>query len=186
MGRRRETIRVIRVAAATLAVGCGIGWIVAASQGVGLAHPHTPKADLQILFMALEAFNMDHGRYPTQEEGLAVLVTDDPSSSLAPYMESRHMTDLWGNSYTYVYPSRHGTDFDIWSPGEDGLDGTLDDIQSWNLEELERMYPSGCRRRWVAHPFPTIFGWGFCIAIAALLGMWIVHPLLIQSSEVPD
>ena len=42
--------------------------------------------------------------------------------------------DQWGNSYRYEWPTNKGdgTKPAIWSPGPDGVDGTDDDIISWD------------------------------------------------------
>ena len=75
--------------------------------------------------------------YPTQEQGLKALVqkpTTDPKpkqwdNQLA---EMADLNDPWGNPLQYVRPAKKGQgDFDLYSWGPDGQDGTEDDIGNW-------------------------------------------------------
>lgn len=50
------------------------------------------------LRQALDLFRMDNGRYPDEEEGLAVLV--NPGKGKAPYL-SGLANDPWGRPYRY-------------------------------------------------------------------------------------
>jgi general secretion pathway protein G len=39
--------------------------------------------------------------------------------------------DPWGKDYVYVYPGKHGSPYDIFSTGKDGISGNEDDVTSW-------------------------------------------------------
>lgn len=89
----------------------------------------------------IELFRLNVGRLPTTEEGLNALLVC-PSSlpnpekwGDEPYLSiSAIPADPWGNPYQYVQPGTHSSqDWEIWSFGPDGIDGTEDDIGSWNL-----------------------------------------------------
>ncbi|WP_374355818.1 type II secretion system major pseudopilin GspG [Chitinimonas sp.] len=88
---------------------------------------------------ALDAFRLDVGRYPTTEEGLAVLrsapADDAPGASRwhGPYLKSTPK-DAWGQDFHYAYPSTHGSDYDLSSWGADGKEGGEGndaDINNW-------------------------------------------------------
>lgn len=79
---------------------------------------------------ALTAYYSDHGDFPSTDEGLEVLAkrTDDRDA----YLSKAVPKDPWGNAYRYLKPATHEiVDYDLWSVGPDGLDGTPDDIGNW-------------------------------------------------------
>jgi general secretion pathway protein G len=100
------------------------------------------RADIAMFCVALSAFMVDNGRYPTTAEGLAALVT--PPSGLTswkgPYIggggpgyHGGVPNDPWGNPYVYVCPRKHNPEsYDLHSFGPDGKDGTEDDITNWS------------------------------------------------------
>lgn len=90
----------------------------------------TAQQDIAAIGVALDAFDKDTGRYPTEAEGLGVLAV--PPTGLAgwqgPYLRKIPTRDPWGNSYVY-----HGDRPDgylLLSVGPDRTEGTRDDIRS--------------------------------------------------------
>ena len=93
------------------------------------------KADIANLEVALDAFEVDCGRYPTTQEGLAALVTQPPGLTgwMGPYIKRGVPKDPWGNPYQYRHPGLHNTEgYDLHSFGPDGQDGGEDDITNWS------------------------------------------------------
>lgn len=90
------------------------------------------RTDIATLELALDAFEIDTGRYPSTAEGIGALLTAPPGAGQwrGPYVR-RAPRDPWGNSYAYRYPGRAPRAIEIWSFGPDGKDGTADDITSW-------------------------------------------------------
>jgi len=89
------------------------------------------KTDLTSFETALDAFEVDNGRYPSSEEGLQALVNapGDLPQWHGPYIKSVQ-TDPWGQPYIYTYPGTHGSGFDLYSYGPDRREGN-DDIVNW-------------------------------------------------------
>ena len=91
------------------------------------------KTDIASLEAALDAFEVDNGRYPTAEEGLGALMAK-PANAKAwqgPYLK-RMVNDPWGHAYVYSIPGKHNPNgFDLSSAGPDGQVGTDDDIGNW-------------------------------------------------------
>lgn len=93
------------------------------------------ETDIRNLGLALDAFEIDVGRYPTTEENLDALLEEPPGVTgwRQPYVSSRSgLLDPWGNPYIYSYPgqfNRYG--YDLNSFGPDGREGTDDDIANW-------------------------------------------------------
>lgn len=85
------------------------------------------RASFATLENALERFKLDMGRYPTEDEGLAVLMTppeDDDGSWGPKYLKKdRFLQDAWGNDYVYTAPGPDGEPFEIISYGADGAEG---------------------------------------------------------------
>lgn len=76
------------------------------------------KASLDLLFL-------DIGRYPSQSEGLQVLVERPASADgwSGPYMQQSTVpTDPWGNPYQYSVPGTNAP-YQILSLGADGVAG---------------------------------------------------------------
>lgn len=93
------------------------------------------RADIANFGVALDAFEIDMGRYPTTEEGLAVLVRPPMEASKwrGPYLQRDIPNDPWGNPYIYEYPGRHNPySYDLYSNGPDGQPGGGDDIDNWS------------------------------------------------------
>ncbi len=85
------------------------------------------RASFTTLENALERFKLDMGRYPTEEEGLAALITapeDDDGSWGPKYLrKERYLQDAWGNDYVYTAPGPDGEPFEIVCYGADGEEG---------------------------------------------------------------
>ncbi|TSA56659.1 type II secretion system protein GspG [bacterium] len=80
---------------------------------------------------ALKLYEMDNGSFPSGEEGLNALF-NKPASALnwnGPYLE-RAPLDPWGKPYQYKCPGEH-KDYDLYSLGKDGVEGTEDDVVNW-------------------------------------------------------
>jgi len=92
------------------------------------------QSDVAGLGVALGAFEVDNGRYPTSAEGLAALSVA-PSGLTnwhGPYIERPVVNDPWGNPYVYACPGTHNTDgYDLHSFGPSGQDGGEDNIDNW-------------------------------------------------------
>jgi general secretion pathway protein G len=91
------------------------------------------QADIRVLEGMIDAFQVDTGRFPTNDEGLRALV-ESPANVKnwqGPYIKKGVPNDPWGNPYVYRYPGTHQQNgYDLFSMGPDGREGG-DDIASW-------------------------------------------------------
>jgi general secretion pathway protein G len=84
---------------------------------------------------ALDLYELDNGRYPTTEQGLAALSTkpgdlSEGANWNGPYIKKEPM-DPWNKAYQYACPATHeGVDYDLYSLGPDGIESE-DDIGNW-------------------------------------------------------
>ena len=101
---------------------------------LGKGKQSAARAQIELLGQALDHFRLDTGRYPTTQEGLAVLITNQNIENWdGPYLKKGMPSDPWGKPYNYQCPGQHG-EYDLWSFGRDGQpggDGEDKDVLSW-------------------------------------------------------
>lgn len=96
------------------------------------------RTDVHLIEQAIIMYRSDTFKYPTLEDGLAVLTSAPGGNSLRTegYIKALPK-DPWGNDYQYLIPGEHGK-FDVFSYGADGRPGGegLDaDIGNWVSEQ---------------------------------------------------
>lgn len=130
-------IEVLIVLAIVLALG-GIVGVAVLGRGDD-AKVDLARVDLNSLEAGLKQFRFDFGRWPTDDEGLAVLWDEemlDPDADAEKwrgYLDKPLINDRWDNPYEYRAESEFGEEdglYDLWSNGPDGEEGTDDDIMS--------------------------------------------------------
>lgn len=99
---------------------------------VGESKRQAAESQVKSLFQtALDTYELDNGAFPTTSQGLEALRTkpSEAKNWKGPYLSSEVPKDPWGNAYLYTCPGTRNKDgFDLSSMGEDGKDGTEDDI----------------------------------------------------------
>lgn len=92
------------------------------------------KIQIENIGVALDAYELDNGRYPSTDQGLSALYSNPGglASWKGPYLKKKLNTDPWGVQYVYSQPGTHGSDYDLQSCGPDRTDGGEDDITSWS------------------------------------------------------
>jgi general secretion pathway protein G len=138
---RRRTIRaaftLIELLLVLVILGVLAGVIVPKLAGQGeKSRIKATMASVSSLKTALNHFELDAGRYPTNDEGLNVLIQRPNSSDVkewhGPYLDGSSLKDSWGNPFVYQNPGTHNPDgFDVYSWGADQREGTADDIGNW-------------------------------------------------------
>lgn len=92
------------------------------------AKVQTAQTQVKMLRGALDTMRLDISRYPSQEEGLGLLMHQPTDSKTAPrwhgpYLEDGVPEDPWGNAYQYS-PNASGVHaFSLYSFGADGTSG---------------------------------------------------------------
>ena len=89
--------------------------------------------------VALDLYELDNGSYPSSDQGLQALMAKPSSSPVptnwnGPYLKKRPI-DPWGNEYKYACPGTHNNDYDLYSAGPEGVEGSEDDINNWETDE---------------------------------------------------
>ncbi len=88
----------------------------------------TARVQVKMLKGTLETMRLDINRFPTAQEGLAILYTrpaNEPLKSLwrGPYLDEEVPLDPWGNPYQYTTPGPDTMPFALYSFGADGAKG---------------------------------------------------------------
>jgi general secretion pathway protein G len=92
---------------------------------IGKSEVATAKAQIDSYAKAVDNFRLDMGRFPTSEEGLAVLMAkpaSDDDKWNGPYLRRDIIPDPWGHPYLYRSPGTK-TEYEILSYGRDGQPG---------------------------------------------------------------
>ncbi len=107
---------------------------------VGDANQSAARAQIELLGMALDAYRMDNGEYPTTEHGLAALWSEPtvppmPRRWRGPYTRKQIPLDPWGRAYVYRAPGDSvPSAYDLFTSGRDGTpggEGENADVTSW-------------------------------------------------------
>lgn len=83
------------------------------------------------LSTALDLYELDKGKYPQNLDELL-----KKTDGKGPYLKRKPL-DPWKRVYKYKTPSAHGAgDYDLYSLGPDGQEGTADDITNWEADPV--------------------------------------------------
>jgi general secretion pathway protein G len=103
---------------------------------LGSSRSQTAKVQIQNIQSALELFQVDVGRYPTQEEGLDSLVAAPANAPGwdGPYLKKAEgLKDPWSRPYLYRIPGQKGP-VDVYTLGSDNAEGgtrEAKDVGNW-------------------------------------------------------
>ena len=123
--KSKKGFTMVELMAMLIIIGLLAGLVVVKVAGkIDEARVTTTKANLKMLHNAVNQFKMDTGRYPTEDEGLTVLV-EEPTDVIryepGGYLETTEVPlDAWGNEFYYETYPESGKAFVIKSFGADG------------------------------------------------------------------
>ena len=134
--RHRNGFSLLEVMVVLVIIGLLAGLITINVRGrLIMARQNAAKMEIATLHDALESFYMIYGRYPTNQEGLAIL-TQATEKLAEPLLETPAI-DPWGRPYLYNQPGRK-TPYDVICLGADGSpggEGADRDLSSDDLKE---------------------------------------------------
>ena len=135
---KRNAFTIVEIMAVIIIIGLLAAVVVRNFIGqTDKARVTTTMASLRALDEAVLQFKMDTGRYPTEDEGLTVLI--EPPSDVENYPEGGYLRtnelpkDAWGNEFFYIRSPETGQAYDIMSFGaddEEGGEGYDEDLHS--------------------------------------------------------
>ncbi|MCM8831017.1 MAG: type II secretion system major pseudopilin GspG [Candidatus Omnitrophica bacterium] len=134
MYKRFKTFTLIELMLVVVIIGALAAMVLPRFVGRGeQARIAIAKADIESnIATALKLYELDTGSFPTTSEGLNALLVKPPlvTNWKGPYLEKKPI-DPWGREYKYKSPGDHRVDYDLYSLGKDGQEGTADDIKNW-------------------------------------------------------
>ncbi|MCM8787277.1 MAG: type II secretion system major pseudopilin GspG [Candidatus Omnitrophica bacterium] len=134
MSKKIKTFTLIELMLVVVIIGALAAMVLPRFVGRGeQARIAIAKADIESnIATALKLYELDIGSFPTTSEGLEALLTKPPliTNWKGPYLEKKPI-DPWGREYKYKSPGDHRADYDLYSLGKDGQEGTADDIKNW-------------------------------------------------------
>jgi len=139
MSARREGFTLIELMMVVIIIGILAAMVVPRIVGsADKARKGVAKADISTIGSALDMYEMENGAFPTTEQGLKALVekpSPAPQNWSGPYLKKGEPMDPWQRLYRYACPPvNNSMDYDLWSSGADGRDGTEDDITNWKKQ----------------------------------------------------
>ncbi|MBN1913541.1 MAG: type II secretion system major pseudopilin GspG [Candidatus Omnitrophica bacterium] len=131
----KKGFTLIEIMLVVIIIGALVAMVMPRLSGRGeQARMAAAEADIRSnIATALKLYELDNGNFPTSEEGLAALFTKSASalSWNGPYLEKKPL-DPWGREYKYKSPGdNRPADYDLYSLGKDGIEGTADDVKNW-------------------------------------------------------
>lgn len=129
-----ETLAVLAI---MLILAAGVG--LAADRYIQKARVVAARSQIEAFRLALQAYYVDCGLYPSEEQGLEALWKKPdffpvPQNWDGPYVDREIQKDPWGNAYVYTRMLSVGVPYGITSFGSDGSEGgegDAADIVSW-------------------------------------------------------
>jgi len=129
--RARRGFSLVEVMIVVVIIGLMAGVVAYATTGyMERAKKQRARSDIATYAGAIDSFYLARGRYPTNQEGLAVLVPD-----FIKVLQN----DPWGHPYQFVEPGKDRP-FDLISYGADGREGGSDadaDITNWDADVID-------------------------------------------------
>lgn len=90
------------------------------------------------LSQSINLFKVNTGIYPEELKYLLEKPSDDDIAKkwAGPYIEDeKGLKDPWDNEYQYNANGQHNENkYDLWSNGQDGREGTEDDVVNWKTD----------------------------------------------------
>jgi general secretion pathway protein G len=126
-GRRRSGFTLLELVVVIIVLGL-LATIVAPQiiDRLSDAKSTTARTQIELLSVALDAYRLDNGAYPTTDQGLSALRERPtrapvPANWRGPYLRKPVPADPWGRAYVYRAPGeRNRGAFDLESLGRDG------------------------------------------------------------------
>ena len=134
--RRRRAFSLVEIMIVVVIIGLLAGVVtINVRSYLTKAKHNTARQGVAVIMEALDTFWAEYGRYPTNEEGLAVLAT--PTEKLPEPPLANVPTDPWGRPFQYNCPGSNGP-YEVMCLGADGREGGEGadaDVTSENLRK---------------------------------------------------
>jgi general secretion pathway protein G len=132
---RQAAFTLIELMLVVVIIGALVAMVMPRLSGRGeQARIAASQADISVnIATGLKLYELDNGAFPTTEQGLEALLAKPAGEAnwRGPYLEKKPI-DPWQKAYVYKSPGVHRPyDYDLYSLGRDGKEGTADDVVNW-------------------------------------------------------
>ena len=133
----RHAFTLLEMMVVLLIIALIIGSVAVVMSGVeDTANVTTTKARINGIATSLTSYKVSNLTYPTQEQGLDALVSRPTAPPQPKHWKQQAKPDAildpWGRKLVYKNPGKQNPgSYDVYSLGQDGLDGTGDEIGNW-------------------------------------------------------
>ena len=143
--QRKGGFTLVEIMLVVIIIGILVAMVAPNLAGRGeQARRQVAKADIEVnLATALDLYELDNGRYPTTEQGLAALIAKptsnpEPKNWSGPYLKKKQIpSDPWQRDYVYASPGiKNQESYDLSSYGPDGAENGGDDVTNWSDEAM--------------------------------------------------
>ena len=137
--RRRRAFTLVELMVVIVIIGLLSGVVTMSVRSYLIsAKQNVAKMEISKVCQALETFYTAYDRYPTNQEGLAVLAS--PSDKFAEGLLEFVPSDPWGNPYEYVSPGKTKP-YDVTCYGADHQEGGKGADKDLTSSEIGRASP---------------------------------------------
>lgn len=134
-GERRAAFTLVELMVVVVIIGIMATVVtVSVTDYLVTAKQNVARSEIATIKNALSLYFMQHDRYPSNDEGLAILKKSTPQHPSG--ILSSDLRDPWNNEYVYVHPGAHGA-YDLLSYGADRQEGGIGadaDIVGWDID----------------------------------------------------
>ncbi|MFG0317805.1 MAG: type II secretion system major pseudopilin GspG [Planctomycetota bacterium JB042] len=97
--------------------------VVRFSGGVGKGKQELAKTGIGLVVQKVELYQLEHGKWPPLEVGLAALSDGQAKPTDPWYLGADQLEDPWRRPYVFVAPGPDGHPYEVVSYGRDGQPG---------------------------------------------------------------
>lgn len=137
MIHQRRGMTLVEILAVVVILGLVAGTLLIGFSGsFGKAKHELARSGIGVVVSQLEKFRLEHGTWPANDTGLAVLTDGRATPKSSYYLSPGQILDPWNRPYLYVTPGPGGHPYEVLSYGADGQaggEGENGDLSSVNL-----------------------------------------------------
>ncbi|TWT98397.1 type II secretion system major pseudopilin GspG [Stieleria varia] len=131
--KRRRGFSLVELIVVMVILGMLAGLVAIRTRGyLVTSRQNAVKSEFATIMKALETFRIDQGRYPTEDEGLEILV--QPTDTWPDGFLSKVPKDPWKNDYIYLVQDNR---FEVICLGADGREGGESEDKDFSSDELQ-------------------------------------------------
>ncbi len=131
--KRRRGFSLVELIVVMVILGMLAGLVAIRTRGyLVTSRQNAVKSEFATIMKALETFRIDQGRYPTEDEGLEILI--QPTDTWPDGFLSKVPKDPWKNEYIYLVQDNR---FELICLGADGREGGESEDKDFSSDELQ-------------------------------------------------